>query len=214
MPYIALYLDGPDLPMLQDFLNLEEEIVFVTPADPGYFDVVHSVMLQPNADYTLWHVPSGEIPEECRDRYGRIISDPWRVTNTGAIRLNLEVSPGRYHQFVARSEGTGFDLRVFEDPSAIGRSGFQWLGNHYRPIGLGADPKTERWWQRLRRWVAKNGRKVTWWGPLEEPASMLRAWAFPHAYAAFKNGRPRSMNPGARGEEAAIGSCKGNPLTE
>jgi hypothetical protein len=195
LPYIGLYLDQPDLSLLQDFLNHEDEILFVMPAEPGHYAIADSVTLEPNAVYTLWHAPSGEIPDQCRDRHGRIVSDPWRVDNTSAFRLTLEVCPGKYQQLVPRSEGPGFDLQMFEDPCAIGRSGFEWLGNKYRPIGTGADPKTERWWQRLRRWVAKHGRKVTWTGPLEEPASELRLYAFPFAYAAFKNGRPRSINP-------------------
>ena len=195
MPSIELYLDVLDLPLLESFLCKEEEIAFVLPCGDGTFIRADSVCLQPNAAYTLWHIPSGEIPADCRDNRGRIVKDPSRGVHPGAIRLTLEACPGRFVQMVPRPHGAGFDMKLFEDPSAFGRSGFVWCGNRFAPIGKAAHPSMDRWWGRLRRWVAKQGRKVTWSGPLLSPDSELRVWAFPFAYAAFESGRPRSMNP-------------------
>ena len=195
MPSIELYLDIPDLPLLEAFLNKEEEIAFVLRSGDGTFTCVGATTLQPNASYTLWHVSSGEIPADCRDERGRIIVDPSRGVHPGAIRLRLEACPGKYQQLVQRQHATGYELKLFEDSTAIGRSGFAWLGNKFKPVGTPAHPSTDQWWRRLRNWVAKHGRKVTWSGPLDSPESELRVWAFPFAYAAFSNGRPRSVNP-------------------
>jgi hypothetical protein len=169
--------------------------MFVLPSGDGTFTCADSVSLQPNASYTLWHIPSGEIPADCRDGQGRIVKDPSRGGHLGAIRLTLEASPGKFQQLVPKPQGAGFDLKLFVNPSAIGRSGFTWYGNKFAPIGKAAHPSTDRWWRQLRRWVAKHGRQVTWSGPLLSPRSELKVWAFPSAYAAFEKGRPRSVNP-------------------
>jgi hypothetical protein len=195
MPSIDLYLDTPDLPLLEGFLNDEEDIVFVLASGDGTFTTVGSTKLQPNSAYTLWHVPSGEIPTDCRDNQGRIVVDPLRGVHLGAIGLRLEVCPGKYQQYVPRAELGKVDLKLFTDPTAIGRSGFTWWGNRFKPIGKAAHPTTERWWRRLQRWVSKHAHKVTWTGPLEEANADLRMWAFPFAYTALKTGRPRSLNP-------------------
>jgi len=195
MPSIELYLDVPDLPLLESFLSKEEEIAFVLPSRDGTFTCADSVSLQPNAAYTLWHIPSGKIPAECLDDQGRIVKDPGRIAHPGAIRLRLEACPGKFQQLVPKPNGAGFDLKLFKDPSAIGRSGFAWWGNKFASCGKASHPSTEIWWRRLRRWVASHGRQVTWSGPILSPVSELKVWAFPSAYAAFENSRPRSINP-------------------
>jgi hypothetical protein len=200
VPSIELYLDMPDLSLLQEFLNNEGDLAFIIPSSDGTFEMKDSVTLEPNHKYTLWHVPSGDVPVDCCDVQGRIVVDPIRGVRPGAIDLRLEVSPGKYQQLVRRSQGDGYELKLFDDPTAIGRSHFGWLGNKFKLVGKGALPSTVRWWQRLRRWVSKHGHRVTWTGELEGPKSELRVWAFPFAYAALKLGRPRSVNPVLWGE--------------
>jgi hypothetical protein len=190
-----MYLDLPDLPLLQDFLNAEEEIVFLISSEHATYATVESVALQPNAGYTLWHVPSGEIPPDCRDSEGRIVVDPWRKGHLGALRLRLEVCPGKYQQLVPRSNREGYELRLFEDNAAIGRSSFGWIGNKFSVIGERAHPATERWWKRLRRCISKQALKIASYGALESPDCGLQVWAFPAAYSAIVGGRPRSVNP-------------------
>jgi hypothetical protein len=197
---ILVYLDAPDLSLLQEFLNDEGDIAFILPSRNGTFEMKDSVKLEPNHKYTLWHVPSGPVPADCRDAQGQIAVDPTRGVHPGAIDLRLEVSPGKYQQLIRRSHGDGYELKLFDDTTAIGRSGFGFLGNKFNLVGKGAHPSTVRWWQRLRRWVSKHGRRVTWTGELEGPESELRVWAFPFAYAALKSGRPRSVNPVLWGE--------------
>lgn len=190
-----MYLDLADVPLLQDYLNAESEIaIIVRSANSGYL-TVKPVTLEPNAQYTLWHLPSGEIPQDCLDADGNIVADPWEKWHLGAINLRLEVCPRKYQTFVPRSLGVGFDLATFDDPSALGRSDFEWVGNKYSVIGKPAHPATDRWWKRLRRWVARNSTKVASYGALDNPDCVLDVWAFPAAYSALIAGRPRSMNP-------------------
>jgi hypothetical protein len=190
-----MYLDVPDLLVVQEFLNAEEEIVFVLPSEHGNYVKAKRVALQVNAGYTIWHLPSGDIPQDCRDPDGSIVADPWAKWQVGAIRLRLEVCPGKYQTFIRRSSEQGYDLATFEDTSAIGRSGFNWIGNRFSVIGEKANPDTMRWWKRLRRWVSGNAKKVTSYGPLHSEDSGLEVWAFPAAYSALSRGRPRSINP-------------------
>jgi hypothetical protein len=202
VPSIQMYLDTADLPLLQDYLNAEIEIAVIARASAGYA-LVKPVTLEPNAQYTLWHLPSGDIPGDCLDADGNIVADPWAKWHLGAIHLQLEVRPGKYQTFVPRSSGVGFDLATFDDPSALGRSDFEWVGNKYSVIGKPAHPATDRWWKRLRRWVGRNSTKVASYGALNNLDSVLDVWAFPAAYAALSAGKPRSMNPSlcfAKGE--------------
>jgi hypothetical protein len=195
VPAIEMYLDVPDIPLLQEFLNSEDEIAILARTHDANYAALKPVTLEPNAWYTLWHLPCGDVPEDCRDARGNIVADPWAKQHLGAIHLWMEVCPGRYWTFVPRSSGSGFDSAIFEDSSAIGRSGFQWLGNKYSILGKKANPVTERWWNRLRRWISRNGRRVASYGALHNQESGLQVWAFPGAYSAFSAGRPRSVNP-------------------
>ena len=77
MPSIEMYLDVADLPIIQEFLNGEDEIVFVVPSEHGSYAAIKSIVLQPNAAYTIWHLPCGDIPQDCRSLDGSINTDPW-----------------------------------------------------------------------------------------------------------------------------------------
>ena len=66
MPSIEMYLDAADIPIIQEFLNGEDEIVFVVPSEHGSYVTIKSIVLQPNAAYTIWHLPCGDIPQDCR----------------------------------------------------------------------------------------------------------------------------------------------------
>jgi hypothetical protein len=199
MPSIEMYLDVPDLLVIQEFLNADKEIVFVVPSEHGSYLTTKPIALQANAGYTMWHVPSGDIPRDCLNPDGKIVADPWAKWHVGAIRLRLEVCPGKYQTFVPMSSGRGYDLAMFQDGSAIGRSSFDWVGNKFSVIGKKANPGTVRWWQRLRRWVSKKAQKVASYGPLQSKGSSLEVWAFPAAYEALSCRRARSINPVLRG---------------
>jgi hypothetical protein len=210
MPDISMYLDHADLALLEQFLNDDDQIIYVVktgesqvqtlksqtlpPSMKTYesqFQTFKSLTLQPFMHCTLWHLPCGEIPADCRDSQGRITIDPY-IKHLGAIGLDLQVRPGICQTFVPRPNGVGHELSTFESEIAIGRSDFGWVGNKYSIIGKKANPETERWWKHLRRWVSKHATKVTWDDTTDLDA---RAWAFPAAYSAIKSGTPRNVNP-------------------
>ena len=205
-----MYLDLADLPLLEQFLNDDDQIIYVVKTGESQFQTLKSLTLrpfmrtgesqfqtfksltlQPFMRCVLWHLPCGDIPADCRDAEGRITTDP-SIKHLGAIQLTLQVRPGKYQTLVPRLTGDGSDLCTFESDIAIGRSDFGWVGNRYSIIGKKANPETARWWNRLRRWVSKQAIKVTWDGPID--GTDPRAWAFPAAYSAIKSGTPRSVN--------------------
>ena len=71
----------------------------------------------------------------------------------------------------------------------IGLSTFSWIGNHYSIIGYRADPSTERWWQSLRRRIAKMAVKIPSSGRLT--SNPKDVWAFPAALEQIRRGRKR-----------------------
>jgi hypothetical protein len=64
----------------------------------------------------------------------------------------------------------------------------QWIGNHYSRLGDVADPRIERWWNKLNRFAKKNAIRVPLGGPLDGPHGAI--WAFAGALTACAGGRP------------------------
>jgi hypothetical protein len=190
-----MYLDVPDLPLLEDFLNSESEIMIIARFENSKYVSMKPAKLQPNSHYTLWHLPSGNIPQNCLDAQGNIVNDPWTKRHLGAIYLRLEICPGKYQTFVPRSSGNGLEFATSDNSSAIGRSSFEWVGNRFSVIGKKAHPSTNRWWKYLRRWVSRNAQKIASYGVLHNRESGLEVWTFPAAYSAISAGRPRNVNP-------------------
>jgi hypothetical protein len=87
-------------------------------------------------------------------------------------------------RFVSRS--------IAEKPGAIGMSGLQWIGNHYKVIGNAAKPETEKFWKRLRRFIASNSTRIPRAGPVDGPWPEI--YAFKSALAEIQNGRARAAN--------------------
>jgi len=80
------------------------------------------------------------------------------------------------------------------EPSSIcGRSGFEWIGNHYAVLGSRAAKPTELWWKRLRRKVSQVGRKVPYGNDPDMAAHTL--WALPAAYELLAQGAKADLNP-------------------
>lgn len=76
----------------------------------------------------------------------------------------------------------------------IGISGFGWIGNRYKSIGLPASTETVKWWRRLKYWISQHSAsQVPKSGSYDGPDK--EAWAFPSAFAKFQNGIDRESNP-------------------
>jgi hypothetical protein len=158
----------------------------------------------PDGHYTLWHVPSGPLPQSREDR---MIRDPWAgwlETRPGADPsrpyfgadhggiLDLEVQTRRLRHLETENDFVTVRRRVV-DRRVIGLSSFGWSANHYRCIGRQAPAVTERWWGRLRRHVRCVATRIPRSGPLDGPHAEI--YAFPAAYKAIRGGIARSDNP-------------------
>jgi hypothetical protein len=75
----------------------------------------------------------------------------------------------------------------------IGLSSIGWIGNRYKVIGRAAKPETERFWKRLRKFVACHATQIPRTGSLDGPDSEI--YAFPTALAEIRNGRGQAEKP-------------------
>ena len=151
-------------------------------------------------EYQLWHVPSGPLPllepvdggvklkfkKDDWEEEGKV-GNPW----LGWTEHRTGANP-RMPYFGAGHPGV-FHLEVkLPQEGEIPISNFGWIGNHYRIIGNGAEPATEKFWNKLRRMAKKVGTQI--------PRGNGTAWkkevfAFPNAYKDIQNGRPCAVNP-------------------
>lgn len=94
MALIPMYLLPPDIELLNDWLNQENEIAFLVADDPGKWiaqntraisrDIGtqvamrgHSFLRPGYVEYNLWHVPSGPLPLLTQGLTDGLIQDPW-----------------------------------------------------------------------------------------------------------------------------------------
>lgn len=198
MPEIIVYASFADVDVLRKWLNEEPDIAWVIKDDQHGCDyrwrAVHTVERMNEGSYALWHtkamrlnVPSGSvsIPDapvlnpfagwtQTLDHEGAEV--PWFGGNL----------PGPIH-FTWRETGC-------ESPNSLARSGFSWLANRYAAIGKPAAPMAIRWWQRLKRYVAKNAVAIPWpyQKQIDRPSN---AYAFPDALTQISSGRQPDANP-------------------
>jgi len=194
---ITFYATRTDADRIRRWINAEDAVAWIVlDAREGTtyrwkaVDVIDTIEPQ---DYALWHKSSTRIniPARSLDVRDTIVLDPYQ----GWLQELEEEDettpwfgdslPGPY-QLHFREEGR-------EKPGSLARSGFFWLGDHFRMIGQGASPDARRWWNRLRRWVRKESTAIPW--PFTQPASRSRAYAFPDAYTLIQSGRHPDVNP-------------------
>ena len=192
MPWIPLYADEADLAEVVQWLSADQEIAFLVSAGPKRWiarqalDGVHFDRI------ALWHIPSGPLPLIAGRAWQRArwIEDPmlgWKERKTGldpTVPFFGAGHPGIvwFNAEIAGPEG-----------EEIGMSGFEWIGNRYRPEGLGARPETKRWWGKLRAHIRSIGVQVPRLGPLDGPDPEI--WALPSALARLGSGAVRAINP-------------------
>jgi hypothetical protein len=144
----------------------------------------------------LWHIPAGPLPQiEVNGPAGSMplldpdllryppIADPWAgwigTDQFGPgclpwIRLELWT---RHQPYTERERVTAHELISFwlETEDVLVVSGLQWTGSYFRP----APAQTQRWWNRMRRWVDQNAVRLR---------SKPSFWAFPSALQKLKGG--------------------------
>lgn len=199
-----MYLLPPDIELLNNWLNQENEIAFLVADGPGKWiaqnsrTISHDIdtqvamrghsFLRPDyVEYNLWHVPSGPLPLLTQGLTDGLIQDPWQ----GWTELRGGQNP-RIPYFGAGHPGIiHLELKLY--PSAeIPMSNFGWIGNHYRISGSAADKSTEYFWKRLRRVIKKMATQIP---RANYAGGKNEIFAFPAALQDIKNGRPCALNP-------------------
>lgn len=192
MVWIPLYADEVDLADVVKWLSADNEIAFIVSAGPKRWiarpelEGVHFNRL------ALWHIPSGPLPLLPGRAWQRArwIEDPmqgWKERKTGLDPTVPFFGAGHSGIVWFNAEATG------PDGEEIGMSSFEWIGNRYRPEGLGAHPATESWWRRLRERIRSIAVQVPRLGPLDGPDPEI--WALPSAMSRLRSGSIRAINP-------------------
>lgn len=193
MGWIPLYATAEDLDAVRQWLNAEPEIVWLVADGPERWIARPSVEVLTQPLTTLWHVPAGPLPLELTN--GKLpvtfVDDPWR----GWRERHAAANPSTPYFGVFFTGAIWFHVQPWSTriDGALGLSSFEWIGNHYRVLGHAAHPRTERWWQRMRRWVAKRGVLVPRGGLSSTMAPEI--WALPHARDALLAGARAAINP-------------------
>jgi hypothetical protein len=193
MSWTPIYADDNDFKLICDWLSDEDEIAFLLHIGEDQWIAKQRVDTLSPGRYELWHTLSGPLPylrdNIYDDRNGTIRNpwDGWADTRESANRplYFSNMYPGVMTMTV-KPKG-------YEVEGSIGLSGIEWIGNHYRILGDAANPNTEKWWQRHKRWVKKQAIRIPRSGPLN--GSDPEIWTFPSAYEKIKAGTPRDINP-------------------
>ena len=193
MPWLPMYIDNDDLKMIIDWLNQEECIAFIVNDGIGVektkWKAVKSINDYSHNRYCLWHVPSGPLPLLTEEiNFTKTIVNPfegWEEERTGADDSQPYFGAGHIGIFWLDNS-----TKTIEKEKAIGLSCFEWIGNHYRILGYGAPEATEKWWQKLKRWVKKQATLI----PREENMKP-EIWCFPGAMDKIQKGMQRDVNP-------------------
>jgi hypothetical protein len=196
-PEIILYLTSQDSELLRKWLNRESSVAWIIKAGQSgceyRWQAVDALDTLPAGHHCLWHKEAGplNIPSGSPDVPDAIVEDPYAGWSQRLDHENAHTPwfganlPGPY-SFRFKPDGR-------EAPDAIGRSGFNWLGDGYRVIGKPASLRAAQWWNRLGRYVRSQSTGIPW--PSPEKNARMRAYAFPDAYAEMLRGRPHDVNP-------------------
>jgi hypothetical protein len=193
MPWLPIYATTADIESIRAWLNAETAVAFVVGATPGRWVAQATIDSFDQSRICLWHVPSGPLPLVSAEpgEAPSWIDNPWsgwqerRAGADSSVPYFGAGHPGTVWLNVRRSSP--------RDPEILGLSSFEWIGNHYRIIGNTAHPDTERWWQRLKRWVKKNSILVPRGGLASQTEPEI--WALPHARERLLAGIAADVNP-------------------
>lgn len=197
MSGIILYVTAPDIEVVRSWLNDEPEIAWIIlesrVGDRCRWKAVAELPELDVESYALWHklagplnVPSGDpaVPD------ARVV-DPF----AGWVQRGLD--PRTTTPWFGANLPGPFTVTLRErgrqDPNALARSGFHWVGDYFRPIGKAAHPAARAWWSRARRFVKAHAAAIPW--PYPQGSGKRVAFAFPDAHRQILAGRPVEANP-------------------
>jgi len=198
-----MYINEEDARVVLAWLGQSSEIGFLVQNGIGRWKAVRELDQLPSVAVEMWHVPSGPLPllGEGRDEPVLEVMSPWSgwtERRAGADARRPYFGPGwpgimtlNIHLVSHRTKVEQTSSR--EAQRAIGLSGVEWVGNHYKIIGTAAKPETEKFWKKLRRFVASRATRVPRFGPIDGPNPEI--YTFPSALAEIRNGRGRAANP-------------------
>jgi hypothetical protein len=188
MPWLPFYASESDLPDLLSHLNASEELAFVVSNGPGKWIAVNAVESLQNGRYCLWHVPSGPLPlfRGAKEAPGEITNPfaGWSEERAGADPTTPYFGAGHPGVFWLNIRST--DTHRVSGEMLVGLSSFEWIGSHYKSIGVVPKPETEKFWKALARWVKKVAVKVPRGGPQQPTPPEI--WTFSGAQAMFEDG--------------------------
>ena len=80
MPWLPIYANANDFPIILDWLNRSEDLAFIVSDGRSRWRAVESIDTLDNNRFCLWHVPSGPLPllHAKPSREVGSISDPWK----------------------------------------------------------------------------------------------------------------------------------------
>lgn len=191
MPWLPMYLDNDDLKMLIDWLNQEECVAFIVNDGFGVkktkWKAIKSINDYTCNKYCLWHIPSGSLPLITSDKnITKTIIDPWKgweEERTGADSSQPYFGTG--HVGILWLNNL---TKLIDKKQIIGVSCFEWIGNYFRVLGREAPEETEKWWQRLKRWVKKQAILIP-----QKEGMRPEIWCFPGAMDKIQKGMQRKI---------------------
>lgn len=195
MAEIIVYATLADVDAIRGWINADESVAWIVKtreSDMNYWwEARRTLDVIAEQDYAIWHMASGplNVPSGSPDVPDIVVNDPfqgWAQTldHPGATApwfcANL---PGPFH-FRFKESGT-------EGRGSLGRSGFSWARDRYKPIGKPASPATRKWWAKLKRFIEANSMATE----LTAPGGEISAYVFPRAARDYSLGRQLDINP-------------------
>ena len=195
MAEIIVYATLADTDVLREWINADESVAWIVKTQElgstCSWVARQSLDAMEEKEYAIWHIPSGplNIPSGSTNVPDQIVADPfqgWTQTldEPGATAPWFgENLPGPF-RFRFKESGT-------EAPYSLGRSGFFWARDRYRPIGKPASPAARKWWAKLKRHIEANSIAMDW----PSAPSEIVAHVFPRAARAQSLGRHLDIDP-------------------
>ena len=196
MAEIIFYATRNDIETVVAWLNNESRIAWIVKEleiDNDYsWRAVETISRIEPISYSLWHLdsPALVIPSGSPDIPDTTILNPFAGWKQKLERPNC--STPWFGALLPGPFTLSYKEHGNESEGAIARSGFAWHGNRFRSIGKGADSHTEKWWNRLKRFIKKEAIGVPW--PPDKEGK-TGAYAFPEAYVRYRQGTHLDANP-------------------